>query len=215
MDVQVAKRHVGPFCSSLGYAEPNVHFVRGDIQDLQAAGIADASVDLIISNCVINLVPDKGRVLREAWRVLAHGGELHFSDVYCDRRLPQAVREHKVGLCTCPCASPGCRRRPADPRAACAQVLWGECIAGAMYVEDFKRAAHAAGFADIRVLTTSPVAVQDPALLDVVGNATFTSITFRLFKLPELMETLCEDYGQTAKYKVCSCVLPGCSCRGA
>ena len=82
------------------------------------------------------------------------------------------------------------------------QVLWGECIAGAMYVEDFKRAAYDAGFADARVLSTSPVAVQDPELLDVVGNATFTSITFRLFKLPGLLETLCEDYGQIATYKV-------------
>lgn len=76
------------------------------------AGIADASVDLIISNCVLNLSPDKPAVLREAYRVLANGGEFYFSDVYCDRRLPAAVRQH--------------------------EVLLGECLGGALYVNDFK-----------------------------------------------------------------------------
>ena len=98
MFVQVAKRHAGPFCSSLGYQEPNMHYVKGDIQDLQKAGIADSSVDLIISNCVINLCSDKLKVLKEAYRVLADGGELYFSDVYCDRRLPKSVLQHEVQL---------------------------------------------------------------------------------------------------------------------
>jgi len=65
--------------------------------------VPDQSVDLIISNCVINLSPDKKSVLSEAHRVLADGGEFYFSDVYCDRRLPEAgsdeqclPRHHKV-----------------------------------------------------------------------------------------------------------------------
>ena len=70
-------------------------------------------MDLIISNCVVNLSPDKRAVLREAFRVLADGGEMHFSDVYADRRLPAAAR--------------------ADP------LLVGECLGGALYIEDFKR----------------------------------------------------------------------------
>ena len=82
------------------------------------------------------------------------------------------------------------------------QVLWGECIAGALYTEDFKRIAMQVGFADVRTLSSSPVAVTDPELLEVVGNANFYSITFRLFKLPGLLESLCEDYGQFAVYKV-------------
>jgi SAM-dependent methyltransferase len=49
------------------------------------AGIADNSIDIIVSNCVVNLSPDKKRVLAEAYRVLAPGGEFYFSDVYCDR----------------------------------------------------------------------------------------------------------------------------------
>ena len=81
-------------------------------------------------------------------------------------------------------------------------MLWGECIAGAMYVQDFVREARKAGFADPRVLSISPVAVDDPGLKRVVGNAKFFSITYRLFKLPGLLEPTQEDYGQLAAYKV-------------
>ena len=64
----------------------------------KAANVADESVDMIISNCVINLSPDKPAVLREAHRVLANGGEFYFSDVYCDRRLPEDLRSHEILL---------------------------------------------------------------------------------------------------------------------
>lgn len=63
---------------------------QGEIEKL--VGISDESQDLVISNCVINLSPDKASVLREVYRVLAPGGEMYFSDVYCDRRLPKEVR---------------------------------------------------------------------------------------------------------------------------
>ena len=62
---------------------------------------AGAVVDMIISNCVINLSPDKPAVLREAHRVLANGGEFYFSDVYCDRRLPEDLRSHEILLGEC------------------------------------------------------------------------------------------------------------------
>ncbi len=58
-------------------------------------------MDLVISNCVVNLSPDKRAVLSEAFRVLADGGEFHFSDVYCDRRLPTAVRADPLLLGEC------------------------------------------------------------------------------------------------------------------
>lgn len=64
---------------------------------LDKAGVEDGSVDLIISNCVINLSPDKERVLKEAFRALAPGGELYFSDVYSDRRISEAAKGNKVG----------------------------------------------------------------------------------------------------------------------
>lgn len=82
------------------------------------------------------------------------------------------------------------------------QILWGECISGALYNEDFKRLAREAGFADPRVLSSSRIDITDAQLAQVVGNAAFSSITYRLFKLPHHLESLCEDYGQVATYKV-------------
>lgn len=173
--LEVARKHDAAFTEKLGYKQSNMSFVQGHIEYLDKAGITDESIDIVISNCVVNLSPDKQRVLTEAYRVLAPGGEFYFSDVYCDRRLPKEVVEHKV--------------------------LFGECLSGALYVEDFKRMARNAGFVDPRWLTASPIEVNDAELLEVVGEARFYSITFRLFKLPGLIETLCEDYGQYAVYK--------------
>ena len=175
--LDVAKSHVEEYTANvLKYDAPNMRFVKGQIEYLDEAGIEDGAVDLIISNCVINLSPDKARVLSEAYRVLADGGEFYFSDVYCDRRLPQHVREN--------------------------EVLYGECLAGALYIEDFRRLCAAAGFLDARVLEDHPIEIKDPALKEITGNAKFYSITYRLFKLPSgAMETTCEDYGQIATYK--------------
>lgn len=62
--------------------------------------------------------------------------------------------------------------------------------------------AKAAGFADPRILSVGPIAVNDPAMRDLLGPTKFYSITARLFKLPGLLESACEDYGQVAIYKV-------------
>ncbi len=69
-----------------------------------------------------------------------------------------------------------------------------------MYVNDFITLCHEVGFKDPRQIESHPIDVDDPELLEVVGNAKFFSITFRLFKLRNL-ERLCEDYGQVAVYK--------------
>lgn len=172
---EVARRHADGFAHKLGFAESNMRFVTGHIELLDQAGIADESVDLVISNCVVNLSPDKHSVIREAYRALRPGGEMHFSDVYASRRVPKAVQQDKV--------------------------IWGECIAGALYINDFLAIAKEAGFSDPRVLQQSPVAIIDAGIQDVVGNISFYSITYRLFKLPGLLEPNCEDYGQRATYK--------------
>lgn len=172
---EVARRHAEPFVQKMGFAKCNMRFLTGHIEFLGEAGIADDSVDLVISNCVVNLSPDKRSVIREAYRVLRPGGEMHFSDVYASRRVPKSVQEDKV--------------------------IWGECIAGALYVNDFMAIAKDAGFKDPRVLQQGPVAIIDPQIQSVVGNISFYSITYRLFKLPGLLEANCEDYGQFAAYK--------------
>lgn len=175
--LEVARRHADTYCTeTLGYSSPNLRFVEGRIEDLASAGIEDESIDLIISNCVVNLSADKAAVLQEAYRVLAPGGEMYFSDVYCDRRLPAAVRTHPV--------------------------LLGECLGGALYIEDFIRLAKRASFEDPRRLAVPTVIeVKDPELKALLGEATFYSITYRLFKVPGRVESLCEDYGQALKYK--------------
>lgn len=164
----VARRHLDYHAAKFGYA--NVEFQHGYIEDL--TGIADASIDLVVSNCVLNLSPDKPRVFAEIFRVLKPGGELYFSDVFADRRIPA------------PLAS--------DP------LLLGECLGGALYVEDFRRLIARAGCQDARVVSSSPLAINNPDLERRIGFVRFHSMTIRAFKLD--LEDRCEDFGQVATY---------------
>ena len=175
--LDVARKYVDEYCKqTLGDKENNLKFVKGEIENVKQAGIENGTIDLAISNCVVNLSPDKKAVLQGVYDALADGGEFYFSDVYCDRRLDQELRK--------------------DP------ILLGECLGGAMYVEDFKRLCVSVGFTDPRVLEGHVIEVKDEKLQELLGEVTFYSITYRLFKLPAgRLETLCEDYGQYAVYK--------------
>ena len=168
----VAEAHRAWHAERFGFA--NVAFHEGDIERLDALPLEPASFDVIVSNCVINLVADKGAVFRAAHRLLKPGGEMYFADVYADRRLPVAWR--------------------ADP------VLHGECLAGASYWGDFLALAKAAGFADPRLVADRPLAVSDPVIAATVAGAAFFSATWRLFKLDGL-DAECEDYGQAVRYR--------------
>lgn len=168
----VARRHRDFHAQAFGYRQSNVEILEGDLSNLDALGIADNSVDVAVSNCVLNLVTNKQRAFGEIMRVLKPGGELYFSDVYCDRRLPEELL--------------------ADP------VLVGECLAGALYVEDFRRIMLDLGVPDVRCSTRSPIALTDPQIERRIGFANFESITYRAFKLA--LEDRCEDYGQVATY---------------
>ena len=167
----VARRHLDYHAASFGYS--NVEFRQGFIENLADAGITDASVDLVISNCVVNLSPDKPRVFGEIFRALKPGGELYFSDIFADRRIPGALTE--------------------DP------VLLGECLAGALYTGDLRRILASAGCADARVVSSSPVAMTSTEIERKIGFASFVSQTIRAFRLP--LEDQCEDYGQAAVYR--------------
>ena len=106
----------------------NVEFVKGHIEELP---LPDASVDVVISNCVINLSGDKPRVLREAARVLRPGGRFAVSDVIADPDMDDATR--------------------AD------MAQWTGCIAGALTEQEFQHALTAAGLADIEIRETHRV----------------------------------------------------------
>ena len=168
----VARAHQAHHADVFGYS--NVEFLHGYIERLGDLGLEANSFDVIVSNCVVNLSPDKDAVLAGVQRLLKPGGEFYFSDVYADRRVPASVKN--------------------DP------VLYGECLGGALYWKDFERLAQRHGFADPRLVDDRPLEITDPQLATRVGNLRFYSASYRLFKLAAL-ESACEDYGQAVVYR--------------
>jgi len=120
MTPQMIERATG-LARTHGYA--NVEFRLGDIESLP---VADATVDAIISNCVVNLSTDKARVFREAFRVLKPGGRLMVSDLVLVRPLPETLAQD--------------------------MDAYGACIAGALLKTDYLAAIEAAGFANVSVV---------------------------------------------------------------
>jgi 2-polyprenyl-3-methyl-5-hydroxy-6-metoxy-1,4-benzoquinol methylase len=112
----------------------NVEFLRGEIENIPLPG---DSVDVIISNCVINLSGDKDRVLKEAFRVLKPGGRFAVSDVVVRGDVPEAIRK--------------------------SMELWVGCIAGALTETDYRAKLAAAGFGGIEIEVTRVYGVDDAA----------------------------------------------------
>ena len=168
----IAEKHRAHHAQVFGF--DNVKFLHGYIERLEDLNLEPGSFDVIVSNCVVNLSPDKDAVMRGVHRLLKKGGEFFFSDVYADRRVPDAVRNDSV--------------------------LYGECLGGALYWNDFLCLSHQHGFVDPRLVTDRPLEITDPALAPRVGNLRFYSATYRLFKIDGL-ETACEDYGQAVVYR--------------
>jgi arsenite methyltransferase len=110
----------------------NAEFLKGEIENIP---LPDNSVDVIISNCVINLSADKDRVLCEAFRVLKHGGRFAVSDVVVRGTVPDAVRQ--------------------------SMLLWVGCMAGALEEQDYRARLVAAGFADVSFEPTRVYNVED------------------------------------------------------
>ncbi|MBK6981878.1 MAG: arsenite methyltransferase [Betaproteobacteria bacterium] len=149
IDVLLSARRVGPTGKAYGLdmtdemlalAEENkrksglanVEFLKGEIE---AIPLPDDTVDVIISNCVINLSGDKDRVLREAFRVLKPGGRFAVSDVVVRGEMPSAIRRNLE--------------------------LWAGCIAGALSESDYASKLAAAGFTDIGLEITRVYGGED------------------------------------------------------
>ncbi len=169
--LDVADRHQSYHKKTIGY--DNTVFLKGLIEQLDELNLEPGSFDVIVSNCVINLSPDKDAVLRGIKKLLKPGGEFYFSDVYADRRVPDSVRNDAI--------------------------LYGECLGGALYWNDFVRLAQRHGFADPRLVDDRPLEITDPELSARVGDIGFYSATYRLFNL-EGLESACEDYAQSVVY---------------
>jgi ubiquinone/menaquinone biosynthesis C-methylase UbiE len=110
----------------------NVEFLKGDMEDIP---LPDASVNVVISNCVINLAADKARVLTEAFRVLHPGGRLAVSDIVVRGEVPQEIRRNVE--------------------------LWMGCVAGALEESDYRAKLAAAGFTDIDIEPTRVYTAED------------------------------------------------------
>jgi SAM-dependent methyltransferase len=149
IDVLLSARRVGPTGKAYGLdmtdemlalarenqrqaGVANVEFLKGEIENIP---LADNSVDVIISNCVINLSADKDRVLRQAFRVLKPGGRFAVSDVVVRGSLPDAVRQ--------------------------SMMLWVGCIAGALDLDDYESKLIAAGFTNVSFEPTRVYNVED------------------------------------------------------
>jgi SAM-dependent methyltransferase len=158
IDVLLSARRVGPAGKAYGLdmtdemlalarenqrqaGVENVEFLKGEIENIP---LPDDSVDVVISNCVINLSADKDRVLREALRVLRPGGRFAVSDVVVRGEVPDAVRQN--------------------------MLLWVGCIAGALEENDYRAKLTSAGFADVSFETTRTYNVEDARqFLDSAG----------------------------------------------
>ncbi|MGI1677846.1 MAG: methyltransferase domain-containing protein [Cellvibrionaceae bacterium] len=152
----------------------NVEFKKGFLENLDDLDLEEGSFDVIVSNCVINLCTDKDAVLKSIFKLLKPGGEFYFSDVYSDKRVPIDVKND--------------------------EVLYGECLGGALYWNDFINLSKNHGFIDPRLVEDRPLEITDPSLTKRTGTLQFFSATYRLFKI-ENLENECEDYGQAVIYK--------------
>ena len=149
IDVLLSARRVGPTGKAYGLdmtdemlalAEENkrksgltnVEFLRGEIENIP---LPDNSVDVIVSNCVINLSGDKDRVLREAFRVLKPGGRFAISDVVVRGEVPQEIRK--------------------------SMELWVGCVAGALSDTEYQQKLAAAGFEGIDIEATRVYKIDD------------------------------------------------------
>jgi SAM-dependent methyltransferase len=155
--LNLARKNAVKFFTTTGLA--NVEFREGHIEDLP---LEDASVDLVISNCVINLSPDKPQVFREVFRVLKPGGRTIVSDIVLNRPLPEAARSN------------------AD--------LYAACIAGALLRDDYLRAIRDAGFEKVEVLSDHTYqasnSCDDPVTSDVSGALIEVAASITVLALP-------------------------------
>lgn len=128
----LARTHAPTVAKNLGYPETNVDFRKGFAD---AMPVGDDEVDLIISNCVINLAPEKGKVFQEMFRVLRSGGRFTISDIVADQPIPNYLIYDRA--------------------------KWGDCLSGALTIKDYWGGLREAGFKGLHQVTSIPWRVID------------------------------------------------------
>ena len=125
--LEIARKNAVVVATNLGYPASNVEFRKGMAD---AMPVDDNTIDLIISNCVINLAPDKRKVFREMFRVAKPGGRFTISDIVADQPVPQYLA-HDAGK-------------------------WGDCLSGALTLTDYMAGITDAGFVGLHLIKSSP-----------------------------------------------------------
>ena len=166
----IGEKYLEKEYKQFGYAASNVEFKQGCPEDLTF--IEDSSIDVVISNCTFNLSPDKGAYIAEVKRVLKPQGEWYFTDIYTDRRVPQETSNQVERV--------------------------AERLAGAMFIEDFRRVCQQCGFYDPRYVMTWKTPLTEAEQAQYPGIA-FATITTRIMN-SELTCDHCEDYGEEVIY---------------
>jgi len=161
----------------------NVEFRQGDIEALP---VDDASVDVILSNCVVNLAPDKAKVFREAFRVLKPGGRVHVSDLVLARPLPEALLQDM------------------DAYAA--------CISGAMLKDDYLAAIRAAGFQGVAVASERHFGLAElsPELMELAKQRYPGMSPEELERLASSVISVQVEATKVVKAADQACCAPGC-----
>ncbi len=130
--LEIARRNAPIVASNLGYTSSNIEFRKGMAD---AMPVNDDSIDLIISNCVINLAPDKRKVFHEMFRVAKPGGRFTISDIVSDQTVPQYLVHDAE--------------------------KWGDCLSGALTLSEYMAGMLEAGFLGIHLIKSSPWQVID------------------------------------------------------
>ncbi len=145
--LSLARTHAPTVARNLGYPASNVDFRKGFAD---AMPVENDQVDLIISNCVINLAPDKKKVFQEMFRVLQPGGRFTISDIVADQTIPQYMIHDSD--------------------------KWGDCLSGALTIQDYWGGLREAGFRGLHQVTMIPWRVID--------GIHFVSVTLTGYKIP-------------------------------
>jgi len=198
-DAFVASRLVGPkgrvvavdpYASNIAKAESQaeaqaqafkqkaggIRFLQGYPEDLSPAGLQEGSFQAVLLNYSFNLAADQPQVLREAWRLLAEGGEVYLGALFSN-----------------------CRITPAFWQRPEVQGIANPLLHGAVYTEDFRRWLRNMGCEAFRYMQKRRIELPDKAEKEALKEIDFTYRIIRAFKLANL-EDLCENYGQSAEY---------------